>query len=131
MGIGPWLALSRQLQINDEFCGMDVNTPLGGSMAVEAAPVLRFSGILLTAVAATSTHDYTVTFLGTSTGHLKKWLEHRTPDRKVWVRRPMPPNTLRVHAEYVLVKSVGPKAVWVESRVQGTGEYFHPHQFHA
>ncbi|GFY60905.1 hypothetical protein TNIN_181261 [Trichonephila inaurata madagascariensis] len=61
-----------QLQINDEFCGMDVNTPLGGSMAVEAAPVLRFSGILLTSVAATSTHDYTVTFLGTSTGHLKK-----------------------------------------------------------
>ena len=51
---------------------MDVNTPLGGSMPVEAAPVLRFSGILLTAVAATSTHDYTVTFLGTSTGHLKK-----------------------------------------------------------
>ncbi|GIY30103.1 hypothetical protein CEXT_325781 [Caerostris extrusa] len=32
----------QQLQINDEFCGMDVNTPLGGSMAVEAAPVLRF-----------------------------------------------------------------------------------------
>ncbi|KAG8193494.1 hypothetical protein JTE90_003709 [Oedothorax gibbosus] len=61
-----------QLQINDEFCGMDVNTPLGGSMAVEAAPVLRFSGVLLTAVAATSTHDYTVTFLGTATGHLKK-----------------------------------------------------------
>ncbi|XP_055945383.1 plexin A3-like isoform X2 [Argiope bruennichi] len=61
-----------QLQINDEFCGMDVNTPLGGSMAVEAAPVLRFSGILLTAVAATSTHDYTVTFLGTSQGHVKK-----------------------------------------------------------
>lgn len=61
-----------QLQINDDFCGMDVNTPLGGSMPVEAAPVLRFSGILLTAVAATSTHDYTVTFLGTSTGHLKK-----------------------------------------------------------
>ncbi|KFM77087.1 Plexin-A4, partial [Stegodyphus mimosarum] len=61
-----------QLQINDEFCGMDVNTPLGGSMPVEAAPVLRFTGILLTAVAATSTHDYTVTFLGTSSGHLKK-----------------------------------------------------------
>ncbi|GFT02402.1 hypothetical protein TNCV_4625321 [Trichonephila clavipes] len=28
-------------------------------------------------------------------------------DRKVWVRCPMPPNTLRVHTEYVLVKSVG------------------------
>ncbi|GFX79689.1 uncharacterized protein TNCV_2746081 [Trichonephila clavipes] len=41
----------------------------------------------------------------------------------------MPPNTLRVHTEYVLVKSVGPKALWAESRLQGTGEYFPPLQF--
>ncbi|GFW85981.1 uncharacterized protein TNCV_1967891 [Trichonephila clavipes] len=58
------------------------------------------------------------------------WLEHRTPDRMAWVRCPMPPNTLRVHTEYVLVKSVGPKVLWVESRVQGTGEYFPPLQSH-
>ncbi|GFW69423.1 uncharacterized protein TNCV_487721 [Trichonephila clavipes] len=37
---------------------------------------------------------------------------------------PVPPNTLRVHAEYMLVKSVGPKVLWAESRVQGTGEKF-------
>ncbi|GFW92815.1 uncharacterized protein TNCV_1736081 [Trichonephila clavipes] len=42
----------------------------------------------------------------------------------------MPPNTLRVHTEYVLVKSVGPKVLWAESRVQGTGEYFPPLQAH-
>ncbi|GFW17124.1 uncharacterized protein TNCV_2762481 [Trichonephila clavipes] len=42
------------------------------------------------------------------------------------VRCPMPQNTLRVHTEYVLVKSVGPKVLWDESRVQGTGEYFPP-----
>ncbi|GFY32951.1 uncharacterized protein TNCV_2877001 [Trichonephila clavipes] len=42
----------------------------------------------------------------------------------------MPPNTLRVHTENVLVKSVGPKVLWAESRVQGTGEYFPPIQFH-
>ncbi|GFX15825.1 hypothetical protein TNCV_1061471 [Trichonephila clavipes] len=35
-----------------------------------------------------------------------QWLEHRTPDRKAWVRCSMPPNTLRVHTEYVLVKSL-------------------------
>ncbi|GFS90921.1 uncharacterized protein TNCV_3027671 [Trichonephila clavipes] len=58
-------------------------------------------------------------------------LEHRTPDWKAWVRCPMPPNTLRVYTEYVLVKSVGPKVLWAESRVQGTGEYFPPLQFHA
>ncbi|GFT37300.1 hypothetical protein TNCV_1127251 [Trichonephila clavipes] len=35
-----------------------------------------------------------------------------------------------VHTEYVLVKSVGPKVLYPESRVQGTGEYFPPLQFH-
>ncbi|GFW15754.1 uncharacterized protein TNCV_3582521 [Trichonephila clavipes] len=42
----------------------------------------------------------------------------------------MTPNTLRIHTEYVLVKSVGPKVLWAESRVQGTGEYFPPLQSH-
>ncbi|GFV11376.1 uncharacterized protein TNCV_3923251 [Trichonephila clavipes] len=41
----------------------------------------------------------------------------------------MPPNTLRVHTEYVLVKSVGLKVLWAESRVQDTGEYFSLFQF--
>lgn len=64
--------LLQQVLINDDFCGMDVNTPLGGSMPIEATPVLTYSGLLLTSVAATSTHDYTVAFMGTATGHLKK-----------------------------------------------------------
>ncbi|GFU04709.1 hypothetical protein TNCV_4377521 [Trichonephila clavipes] len=42
-----------------------------------------------------------------------QWLEDRTPDRKAWVRCPIPPNTLRVHTEYVRFKSVGPKVLWV------------------
>ncbi|GFU40338.1 uncharacterized protein TNCV_4255211 [Trichonephila clavipes] len=42
----------------------------------------------------------------------------------------MPPNTPLVHTEYVLVVSVGPKILWAESRVQGTGEHFPPLQFH-
>ncbi|GFW88216.1 uncharacterized protein TNCV_2649091 [Trichonephila clavipes] len=42
----------------------------------------------------------------------------------------MPTNTLLVHTENVLVKSVGPKVLWAISRVQGTGEYFSPIQFH-
>ncbi|GFW51921.1 uncharacterized protein TNCV_1188521 [Trichonephila clavipes] len=42
----------------------------------------------------------------------------------------MPPNTLRVRTEYVLVKSVGPKVLWAESRVQGTREHFPPLQSH-
>ncbi|GFU85339.1 uncharacterized protein TNCV_2386441 [Trichonephila clavipes] len=44
---------------------------------------------------------------------------------------PMPPNTLRVHTEFILIKLVGPKVLWAESRVQGIGEYFPPIQFHS
>ncbi|GFU90462.1 uncharacterized protein TNCV_2461331 [Trichonephila clavipes] len=43
----------------------------------------------------------------------------------------MPPNTLRVDTEYVLVRSAGPKVLRAESRVQGTGEYFPLLQFPA
>ncbi|GFW93170.1 uncharacterized protein TNCV_3333301 [Trichonephila clavipes] len=41
----------------------------------------------------------------------------------------MPPNTLRVHIEYVLVQSVHTKVSWAESREKGTGEYFPPLEF--
>ncbi|KAJ1526202.1 hypothetical protein ONE63_009361 [Megalurothrips usitatus] len=57
--------------IGEDFCGLDVNTPLGGEFPVNAQPVLTFS-THLTAVAATSTGDYTVVFLGTANGHMKK-----------------------------------------------------------
>ncbi|GFV55421.1 uncharacterized protein TNCV_2463111 [Trichonephila clavipes] len=42
---------------------------------------------------------------------------------------PVPPNTLRVHTEYMFVKSVGPKVLWAEARGQGAGQYFPPLQF--
>ncbi|KAL7289763.1 hypothetical protein TKK_0016364 [Trichogramma kaykai] len=58
--------------IGEDFCGLDVNTPLGGREPMTAVPVLTFEDTLLTAVAATSTSDYTVVFLGTSKGRLKK-----------------------------------------------------------
>jgi plexin A len=50
---------------------MDVNTPLGGEKPVVSVSVLNFT-TLLTSVAATSAGNYTVVFLGTSDGHLKK-----------------------------------------------------------
>uniref|UniRef100_A0A8D8Y476 Plexin-A4 n=2 Tax=Cacopsylla melanoneura TaxID=428564 RepID=A0A8D8Y476_9HEMI len=57
--------------IGEDFCGLDVNTPLGGEQPIEAVAVLNFS-VRTTAVAATSTGDYTVVFIGTENGHLKK-----------------------------------------------------------
>ena len=51
---------------------MDVNQPLGGINPIETEPAITYDNVLLTSVAAAPTHEYTVGFLGTSTGHLKK-----------------------------------------------------------
>nr|WGN96276.1 setae polypeptide [Ochrogaster lunifer] len=63
--------IEKKIPISEDFCGLDVNTPLGGEQPVEAVPVTKFSK-RLTAVAATATGDYTVVFAGTAHGHLKK-----------------------------------------------------------
>lgn len=66
-----WCSLQKLNTIAEDFCGLDVNTPLGGDMPMAAVPVLNFQS-RLTAVAATSTGDFTVVFIGTAKGHLKK-----------------------------------------------------------
>uniref|UniRef100_A0A1A9VAI8 Sema domain-containing protein n=1 Tax=Glossina austeni TaxID=7395 RepID=A0A1A9VAI8_GLOAU len=57
--------------IGEDFCGLDVNSPLGGDQPITAVPVavLRDN---LTSIAATSTSGYTVVFVGTGIGYLKK-----------------------------------------------------------
>lgn len=67
--------LQKLQTIGEDFCGLDVNTPLGGETPMAAVPVLVFN-THLTAIAATSTGDYTVVFVGTSKGHLKKVSHH-------------------------------------------------------
>lgn len=42
-----------------------------------ATPVITYQGPRLTAVAVADTHDYSVAFLGTADGHLKKVNETR------------------------------------------------------
>ncbi len=63
---------TKLTQVGQDFCGLDVNTPLGGELPVVTEPVITFDDAHLTAVTATSTGDYTVAFLGTGEGHLKK-----------------------------------------------------------
>ncbi|XP_066903023.1 plexin-A2 isoform X1 [Halyomorpha halys] len=63
--------LTKLQTIGEDFCGLDVNTPLGGETPMTVVPVLLVNQHL-TAVAATSTGDYTVVFLGTANGRLKK-----------------------------------------------------------
>jgi len=63
--------INTKLTIGEEFCGLDVNNPLGGKLPVTATPVVTFP-TLLTAVTATSTSEFTVAFLGTGDGRLRK-----------------------------------------------------------
>lgn len=64
--------VSTKLQtIGEDFCGLDVNSPLGGEHPIAAVPVAIFNK-RLTAVAATRTSGYTVVFIGTANGYLKK-----------------------------------------------------------
>ena len=65
--------LNLNFDILDNFCGLDVNTPLGGDIPMMESPVLEFH-TQLTAVAATSTGESTVVFVGTNEGHQKKIL---------------------------------------------------------
>lgn len=57
--------------ISEDFCGLDVNSPLGGEKPIASVPVLTFP-IAVTSVAATSTSAFTVVFVGTAAGRLKK-----------------------------------------------------------
>jgi hypothetical protein len=46
---------TKLTQIGEDFCGLDVNTPLGGELPVVQEPVLTFDSHL-TAVTATGTN---------------------------------------------------------------------------
>ena len=67
--------------LDDDYCGRyEFNHPIAGLQAVEANAVLQFPNDSITAIAVTETHDYTVAFLGTDNGQLKKvrrnWTYH-------------------------------------------------------
>lgn len=64
--------LATQVQIADDFCGMDMNNLISGLVPIESSPLIEYSNTSLTAVAANPTNDFTVAYLGTSTGQLKR-----------------------------------------------------------
>ncbi|ACY70534.1 plexin A3 isoform X1 [Drosophila virilis] len=63
--------LTKLQTIGEDFCGLDVNSPLGGEQPITAVPVAMFN-TRVTSVAATSTSGYTVVFIGTVDGYIKK-----------------------------------------------------------
>ena len=64
----------KEFDISDDYCGTygDINTPIAGTRPVEANAVIRFEETSATSIAVTVTHDYTVAFIGTDKGNLKK-----------------------------------------------------------
>lgn len=64
--------MKTHLQITDDFCGMDANSFINGLIPLEASPAIEYSNVSITAVAANPTNDFTVAYLGTSNGQLKR-----------------------------------------------------------
>ncbi|NXF21525.1 PLXA2 protein, partial [Rhodinocichla rosea] len=58
--------------IDDNFCGLDINQPLGGSVPVEGVTLFTSSRDRMTSVASYVYNGYSVVFVGTKTGRLKK-----------------------------------------------------------
>ncbi|KAF1522972.1 Plexin-A2, partial [Eudyptula albosignata] len=58
--------------IDDNFCGLDINQPLGGSTPVDGVTLFTSSRDRMTSVASYVYNSYSVVFVGTKTGRLKK-----------------------------------------------------------
>ncbi|XP_062322852.1 plexin-A2-like [Osmerus eperlanus] len=58
--------------IDDHFCGLDINQPLGGSQLVSGLTVFTETRDRLTSVSSYTYNGYSVAFLGTRSGRLKK-----------------------------------------------------------
>ena len=69
-----------------------MNTPLGGELPISQSPVLTFTS-LLTSVTATSTGDFTVAFLGTAEGSLKKAVVESSKSGLEYADIPIAPGT--------------------------------------
>ncbi|XP_028924988.2 plexin-A2 isoform X2 [Ornithorhynchus anatinus] len=58
--------------IDDSFCGLDINQPLGGSSPVEGLTLFTSTRDRMTSVASYVYNGYSVIFVGTKSGKLKK-----------------------------------------------------------
>ncbi|TRY95428.1 hypothetical protein DNTS_004838 [Danionella cerebrum] len=65
---------SHPVPIDDSFCGLDINQPLGGSQLVTGHTLYTESRDRMTAVTSYVYNGYCVAFVGTKSGRLKKGL---------------------------------------------------------
>uniref|UniRef100_A0A8C5AYM7 Sema domain-containing protein n=1 Tax=Gadus morhua TaxID=8049 RepID=A0A8C5AYM7_GADMO len=69
--------------IDDHFCGLDINQPLGGSQLVSSQALYTESRDRLTSVTSYVYNGHSVVFLGTRSGMLKKVRVHGSPQAGV------------------------------------------------
>lgn len=62
----------QPVPIDDNFCGLDINQPLGGSVPVDGVTLFTSSRDRMTSVASYVYNGYSVVFVGTKTGRVKK-----------------------------------------------------------
>lgn len=60
------------LTIDDNFCGLDMNAPLGVSSMVRGLPIFTEDGDRMTSVIAYVYKNHSLAFVGTKSGKLKK-----------------------------------------------------------
>lgn len=69
----PFFFLPLQLlTIDDNFCGLDMNAPLGVSSMVRGLPIFTEDGDRMTSVIAYVYKNHSLAFVGTKSGKLKK-----------------------------------------------------------
>uniref|UniRef100_A0A8C4F817 Sema domain-containing protein n=1 Tax=Dicentrarchus labrax TaxID=13489 RepID=A0A8C4F817_DICLA len=70
--LGKDVQCTKPVPIDDHFCGLDINQPLGGSQLVSGQTVYTESRDRLTSVTSYVYNGHSVVFLGTRSGRLKK-----------------------------------------------------------
>ncbi|PKU28612.1 plexin-a4 isoform x2 [Limosa lapponica baueri] len=68
----PPLQRTPLLTIDDNFCGLDMNAPLGVSSMVRGLPIFTEDGDRMTSVIAYVYKNHSLAFVGTKSGKLKK-----------------------------------------------------------
>lgn len=68
----PKISSFQPVPIDDNFCGLDINQPLGGSVPVDGVTLFTSSRDRMTSVASYIYNGYSVVFVGTKNGKVKK-----------------------------------------------------------
>lgn len=65
--------LKQPFEIGDDYCGQhDINHPIKGTDPVSREAIIVWPSASIASVALTVTGDFTVAFVGTVDGHLRK-----------------------------------------------------------